>query len=63
MIADFQCPFCQRVQSTIRALERRNGSDLRIVVKHNPLAFHKRARPAALALPMSPCFVWGAAVV
>lgn len=49
MITDFQCPFCKRAQGTIRALERRYGSDLRIVVKHNPLAFHDRARPAALA--------------
>lgn len=49
MVTDFQCPFCKRVQATIRGLERRYGSDLRIVVKHNPLAFHNRARPAALA--------------
>lgn len=49
MITDFQCPYCKRAQPTIRALERRYGSDLRIVVKHNPLAFHDRARPAALA--------------
>lgn len=49
MITDFECPFCKRAQPTIRALERRYGSDLRIVVKHNPLAFHKQARPAALA--------------
>lgn len=50
MITDFQCPFCKRVQKTIRALERRYGDDLRIVVKHNPLPFHKRARAAALAV-------------
>lgn len=49
MVTDFQCPYCKRVQPTIQALERRYGSDLRIVVKHNPLAFHKQARPAALA--------------
>ncbi|MGH1344110.1 MAG: DsbA family protein [Nannocystales bacterium] len=49
MITDFQCPFCKRSQATIQALERRYGSDLRIVVKHNPLAFHNRARAAALA--------------
>lgn len=49
MITDFQCPFCKRVQPTIRALERRYGDDLRIVVKHNPLPMHKRARAAAEA--------------
>jgi protein-disulfide isomerase len=50
MITDFQCPFCKRVQPTIRALERRYGDDLRIVVKHNPLPMHKRARAAAEAV-------------
>ncbi|MBV1858988.1 MAG: thioredoxin domain-containing protein, partial [Nannocystaceae bacterium] len=49
MVTDFECPYCKRVQLTLRALERRYGADLRIVVKHNPLAFHSRARPAALA--------------
>lgn len=49
MITDFQCPFCKRVQPTIRALERRYGDDLRVVVKHNPLPMHKRARAAAEA--------------
>lgn len=49
MITDFQCPFCKRVQPTLRALERRYGDDLRVVVKHNPLPMHPRARAAALA--------------
>jgi protein-disulfide isomerase len=49
MITDFQCPFCKRVQPTIRALERRYGDELRIVVKHNPLPMHTRALAAAQA--------------
>jgi len=49
MITDFQCPFCKRVQPTLKALERKYGGDLRIVVKHNPLPMHARARAAALA--------------
>ena len=49
MITDFQCPFCKRVQPTLRALEKRYGDDLRVVVKHNPLPMHPRARAAALA--------------
>ncbi len=50
MITDFQCPFCKRVQPTIRALEKHYGDDLRIVVKHHPLPMHPRARAAALAV-------------
>ncbi len=49
MVTDFQCPFCKRVQSALYSLEKTYGDDVRIVVKHNPLAFHKRARAAALA--------------
>jgi len=46
---DFQCPFCQRVQSTLDDVAREFGSDVRFVLRHNPLPFHKRAMPAALA--------------
>ncbi|MCH9683290.1 MAG: thioredoxin domain-containing protein [Deltaproteobacteria bacterium] len=47
--SDFQCPYCQRVTSTIEGLRKDYGKDLRYVFKHNPLAFHKDARPAAIA--------------
>jgi protein-disulfide isomerase len=42
----FQCPFCGRVQSTLRELEQRYGRDLRIVFKHHPLPFHTDAEDA-----------------
>lgn len=45
--ADFQCPFCKRAETTIDALRIKYGSDLRIVWKNEPLAFHTRALPAA----------------
>jgi protein-disulfide isomerase len=45
--ADFQCPFCNRLESTMTALRAKYGSDLRIVWKNEPLAFHTRAVPAA----------------
>lgn len=45
--ADLQCPFCKRVQPTLKALRAKYGADLRIVWKDNPLAFHARAKPAA----------------
>lgn len=44
---DLQCPFCKRVQPTLKALRAKYGADLRIVWKDNPLPFHARAKPAA----------------
>jgi len=46
--SDFQCPFCARVEPTLRALHERYGDDLRIVWRNNPLPFHQNARPAAV---------------
>ncbi|MEL6341158.1 MAG: thioredoxin domain-containing protein [Myxococcota bacterium] len=48
-ISDFQCPFCNRVGPTMKQIEETYGDDVRIVWKHNPLSFHKRALPAAIA--------------
>ncbi len=45
---DYQCPFCGRVQQTLADL-RAHNPDVRIVVKHNPLSFHRQAMPAAVA--------------
>lgn len=46
-ISDFQCPFCGRVVPTIEELKKTYGPEkLRLVWKHNPLPFHKQARPA-----------------
>jgi protein-disulfide isomerase len=48
--SEFQCPFCKRVSGTLAELLSRYGhDDLRVVWKHNPLEFHKLARPAAEA--------------
>lgn len=46
--ADYQCPFCKRVQPTLDTLMERYKGKLRIVYKHNPLPFHNRALPAAI---------------
>ena len=47
---DYQCPFCARVQGTLQQVQNHYGPErLRIVFKHNPLPFHKDAKPAALA--------------
>ena len=48
--SDFQCPFCDRLNSTLELLRKTYGpSKLRIVWKNNPLPFHNHARPAAEA--------------
>jgi protein-disulfide isomerase len=49
IFSDFQCPFCARVQATIKEVEKHYGVDVRFVAKHNPLAFHTNAELAARA--------------
>ena len=46
---DFECPYCSRLAPTLDALHARYPTALRVVFKNNPLAFHKRAMPAAKA--------------
>jgi protein-disulfide isomerase len=45
--ADFECPYCARVEPTLRNLAAAYGDRLRIVWKNNALPFHPRAEPAA----------------
>jgi len=46
--SDFQCPYCARVEPTVKELQDRYGPQkLRIVFKNNPLPFHANALPAA----------------
>lgn len=47
--SDFQCPFCSRHADTVRKLKEDYGPLVRVVFKQFPLAFHKQARPAAMA--------------
>jgi protein-disulfide isomerase len=47
--SDFQCPYCAKVQPTLRELADLYPSQLRFVFKNNPLGFHREARQAALA--------------
>jgi protein-disulfide isomerase len=50
VFSDLQCPFCKRLNETLNEVQNRyNKSDLRIIWKDNPLAFHAYARPAAIA--------------
>jgi protein-disulfide isomerase len=49
MFSDFQCPFCSRVEPTLKQLEESYKGKVRIVWKHLPLGMHPNALPAALA--------------
>ncbi|WP_242361254.1 thioredoxin domain-containing protein [Anaeromyxobacter sp. SG17] len=49
LFSDFQCPFCGRVEPTLKQLEEAYPGQLRIVWKHQPLPMHSDAMPAALA--------------
>ncbi len=45
--ADYQCPFCAKVEPTLAAIAKQYGSKVRFVYKDNPLPFHPRAEPAS----------------
>ena len=47
--SDFECPFCKRVGPTLKQVEETYRGKVRFVFKHNPLPFHARALPAAIA--------------
>ncbi|WP_141593804.1 MULTISPECIES: thioredoxin domain-containing protein [unclassified Myxococcus] len=47
--SDYECPFCSRANVTIEKLQEQYGKKLRVVMKQNPLSFHPRAKPAAIA--------------
>ncbi len=45
--SDFQCPYCKRVEPTLKEVQDTYKDKVRIVWKHEPLPFHPRAEPAA----------------
>jgi protein-disulfide isomerase len=47
--SDFQCPFCNRVNPTLKQVQETYGDKVRIVFKHNPLPFHQKAPLASEA--------------
>ncbi|HEU4385770.1 MAG TPA: thioredoxin domain-containing protein [Anaeromyxobacteraceae bacterium] len=49
VFSDFQCPFCARVEPTLKQLQDAYKGDLRVVWKNQPLPMHPQAMPAALA--------------
>jgi protein-disulfide isomerase len=49
LFSDFQCPFCARVEPTLKTVLEKYGKNVRLVWKHNPLPMHPAALPAAIA--------------
>jgi hypothetical protein len=49
MFSDFQCPFCSRVEPTVARILASYPTEVRVVWRHYPLAFHANAMPAAEA--------------
>ncbi len=47
--SDFQCPFCSRVEPTLKQVDDDYKGKVRTVWKNNPLPFHNNAAPAAEA--------------
>ncbi len=45
--SDFECPFCSRVEPALNKVFETYKDKVRLVWKHEPLPFHKKARPAA----------------
>lgn len=46
---DYECSYCKRVQTTVESLLKEYPDKIRFATMCNPLSFHKRALPAALA--------------
>ncbi len=44
--ADFQCPFCVRVNPTLEQITKEYGDKVRFAFKHLPLSMHTKARGA-----------------
>ncbi len=44
--ADFQCPFCVRVNPTLEQIRKEYGDKVRFAFKHLPLSMHAKARAA-----------------
>jgi protein-disulfide isomerase len=47
--SDFQCPYCARVQPTLRQVLQAYPNEVKLVYKDFPLSFHQHARNAAKA--------------
>ena len=46
---DFQCPYCVREYAVLKTILKDYPDQVRLVYKHFPLSFHKKAKPAQAA--------------
>ena len=46
---DYQCPYCVKVEPTLKEVVKKYGDKVRVVVRDFPLSFHPQAMPAAIA--------------
>jgi protein-disulfide isomerase len=49
IFSDFQCPFCSRVEPTLKQMEKEYEGKIHMTWKNYPLPFHNNAEPAAEA--------------
>lgn len=49
IFSDFQCPFCKRVEPTLKQIEKDFPDQVKLVWRHMPLAFHQDAPLASQA--------------
>jgi protein-disulfide isomerase len=49
MFSDFQCPFCSRVEPTVKQIKDKYNGKVRLTWRNYPLPFHQNAMPAAEA--------------
>jgi protein-disulfide isomerase len=49
MFSDFQCPFCSRVEPTVKQFMDKYQGKVRLTWRNYPLPFHQNAMPAAEA--------------
>ncbi len=47
--SDFQCPYCSKLQPTLREVLKAYPEGVKLVYKHFPLSFHKQAKNASKA--------------
>jgi protein-disulfide isomerase len=47
--SDYECPFCKRVETTLKKILDEYKGRVRVVWRDLPLSFHPRAKPAAIA--------------
>lgn len=47
--SDFECPYCERAEKTLRDLEAAHPGEVKVAFRHKPLPMHPHARLAAKA--------------